>query len=250
MLGCGPRGRPGPGRDFEGEPHGPHRHERWEGGPPGPPPPLPPDPPGPPGRGGRGGRGGRRGWGGGWGGRGGWGQWGGPGDRMERGLLRYLLLDALRDQPKHGYEIIRSIEERTHGLYVPSPGTIYPTLQLLEDQGFVTADREDERRVYRLSETGRTELTTHADVIQAFWARFPDGGSAAGRHEVSFLRDELHDLARTVHSGLHDALRGGDTERVRRVRLALERCKNEIREIVAGGPSPEAPGSAPDVTCV
>ncbi len=169
---------------------------------------------------------------------------------MERGLLRYLVLDALRDAPKHGYEVIKSIEERTHGLYVPSPGTVYPTLQLLEDQGLVAAEHQDDRRVYRLSETGRTELSAHADTVRAFWARFPDGESAAGRHEVSFLRDELHDLARTVHGGLHDALRGGDTARVRLVRLAIERCKNEIRQIIAGGAPPEAPGGAPDVTSV
>src|SRR5262245_37807364 len=70
-----------------------------------------------------------------------WGDWPGgpergPGRRepMERGVLRYLILDALVDGPKHGYEVIKRLEERTEGEYAPSPGTVYPTLQLLEDQ--------------------------------------------------------------------------------------------------------------------
>ena len=67
----------------------------------------------------------------------------GPGrrERMERGVLRYLILDALADGPKHGYEVIKRLEERTHGEYIPSPGTVYPTLQLLGDQGLVRAAR-------------------------------------------------------------------------------------------------------------
>jgi DNA-binding PadR family transcriptional regulator len=159
---------------------------------------------------------------------------------MERGVLRYLLLDALRDGPKHGYEVIKWLEERTHGLYVPSPGTVYPTLQLREDQGLVAADREDERRVYRLTDPGRAELDAHVDVVQSVWARFPDGGAAGTqRHEVGFVEDELRELARTVWAGLHSAARNGDAERVRRVRLVLERAKNEVREIIAGDAPPK-----------
>src|SRR5690348_1385934 len=70
-----------------------------------------------------------------------WGGRGGRGDRMERGMLRFVLLDALRKAPGHGYEIIKAIEERTRGQYVPSPGALYPTLQLLEDLGHVRSNQ-------------------------------------------------------------------------------------------------------------
>src|SRR5436190_4889260 len=221
----GPGGPGGPGAARRG-PFGPGR---WEAGPPGGP--GGPGGPGWRGRGGWPGRGGRGGWGD-PGGRGGPGDWGGRGDRMERGVLRYLLLDALRAGPKHGYEVIKWLEERTHGLYVPSPGTVYPTLQLLADQGFVAADPQDERRVYRLTESGQQELDAHAEAVQAVWARFPDEASAAGRHELGFLRDEVQDLMRTLWSGFRASPGSADAEQVRRVRQALERCKNEIREII------------------
>jgi DNA-binding PadR family transcriptional regulator len=186
----------------------------------------------------------------------------GPGrlrERMERGVLRYLILDALADGPKHGYEVIKQLEERTHGAYAPSPGTVYPTLQLLEDQSLVRAEQADERRVYALTETGRAELAAHAELVAATLGRF--AGHAQPRsdlHEVNFLRDELGDLTRTVGAGLRAALEGGDATSIRRMRLALERCQEEIRAIIAGGggattaeapsaePVPPAAGSAPE----
>jgi DNA-binding PadR family transcriptional regulator len=153
---------------------------------------------------------------------------------MERGALRYLLLDALHAAPLHGYEMIKRLEERSHGLYVPSPGTVYPTLQLLEDQGMVQADDDDGRRVYRLTDAGHKDLEAHAEVVAQTWVRFGgESPSAVSRHEIAFLRDELHNLAQTAREGLHGALRHGDVETVRQVRLALERCKNEIRGLIA-----------------
>jgi len=174
---------------------------------------------------------------------------------MERGVLRYLLLGALSDGPKHGYELIKWLEERSHGLYTPSPGTVYPTLQLMEDQGFVRAESQDERRVYHLTDAGRAELGAHADVVEAVWARF--GGrtpSDASRHEAGFLQDELNDLTQTVWGGLRSAIRQGDDETVRRVRRAIEGCKNEVRDLIArsaagsGSPADAAPDGpdAPD----
>jgi len=87
-------------------------------------------------------------WGGGPGGR------GGPRGRRRRGDVKFVLLALLADGPKHGYELIRSIEER-HGVR-PSAGSIYPTLQLLEDGGFVTSETLDGKRVYTITDDGRT----------------------------------------------------------------------------------------------
>ena len=172
--------------------------------------------------------------------------------RMERGVLRYLLLAALRDGPKHGYELIKWLEGRTHGLYSPSPGTVYPTLQLLEDQGLVRAESQEERRVYHLTDAGRAELEAHAGTVEAVWSRFAgQAPSEASRHEAAFLQDELQDLHRTVWEGLRGAHHAGDGETVRQVRQALERCKNEVREIIAraartsGGGGPAGAGEAP-----
>jgi len=157
---------------------------------------------------------------------------GGPRGRARRGEARYVLLDALRDGPKHGYEIIKALEERSAGRYAPSPGTVYPTMQFLEDQGLVRADQGAERRVYALTEAGRAALEGHAADLTDFWARFAGPAeSDAARPEVGFLRDALDDLARTVWRGIGEQ---DSPETIGRVRQAVEHCRNEVRSLIAG----------------
>lgn len=86
---------------------------------------------------------------------------GGP--RMRRGDTRLALLGALADGPAHGYELIQRLEERTQGRWKPSPGSVYPTLQLLEEQGFVRGEQCDDKRVYSITEAGQTELATRTE---------------------------------------------------------------------------------------
>lgn len=159
--------------------------------------------------------------------------YGGLHGRAKRGEARYVLLDALRDGPKHGYEIIKTLEERSAGRYVSSPGTVYPTMQYLEELGQVRSEQQAERRVYSLTEQGRTDLDAHAEDVDAFWARFASRSTVhTSRHEVGFLQDQLDDLARTAWGGLREAIERGDQQVIRRVRQAVERCQNEIREII------------------
>lgn len=153
----------------------------------------------------------------------------GRGGRARRGEARYILLDALRGGPKHGYEIIKSLEERSGGRYSPSPGTVYPTMQLLQDQGLVRADQDAERRVFSLTEAGLADLDAHVQEIADFWERFAAASSV--RHpEAGFVREELESLARTIRDGLRGS---GDIEKARSIRAVLERSRNEIREILA-----------------
>ena len=157
-------------------------------------------------------------------------------ERMERGALRPVLLDTLRDGPKHGYDMIRSIEERTQGQYAPSPGTVYPTLQYLEDLGQIRVQSEGERRVYAITEAGLAELDAQADRVAAFWSRFtasPD--SEPLRHERRFLEEELDNLGRTVWRGLSGAFDRGDRDLIRRVRKAITDCQEQIRGLIADG---------------
>ena len=165
----------------------------------------------------------------------------GPGDplrfggRARRGEMRYVLMDALRSGPKHGYEIVKALEERSAGQYVPSPGTVYPTMQYLQDEGFVIADQEGDRRVFRLTDAGKAELDAHAADVEGFWARFEAKGVAqASRHEVTFLEEELESLYRTIWGGLAGAIERGDQEMVRRVRQAVERCREDVRNVISG----------------
>src|SRR3954469_24296918 len=77
--------------------------------------------------------------------------------RMRRGDIRTAILAVLVEKPGHGYEIIQAVEERSGGGWRPSAGSIYPTLQLLEDEGLVTSSERDGKRVYEVTEAGRTE---------------------------------------------------------------------------------------------
>jgi len=154
--------------------------------------------------------------------------------RARRGEARYILLDVLRDGPKHGYELIKTLEERSAGRYVPSPGTVYPTLQYLEDQGLVRADQDAERKVYALTDLGKAELVAQAEPIAAFWSRFGGQESRSSRQpEVRFLEEELDHLNRIVWNGLSDAIARGDLTQVRRVREAVESCQSQVRAVLA-----------------
>src|SRR3954452_5839758 len=143
--------------------------------------------------GGRGGRGGRGwgGWGGGEGGEGGaWtGGWARDARRrrmFDSGELRLVLLKLIADQPRHGYDLIRAIEELTGGEYAPSPGVVYPTLTLLQDMGLIEeAAGERPRAPFQITEAGRAYLEENAQESEELIARlkdlkprpYPEGGS-------------------------------------------------------------------------
>lgn len=155
--------------------------------------------------------------------------------RARRGEVRLVLLDLLRDGPKHGYEIIRLLEERSGGQYVPSPGTIYPTLQFLEDAQLIASENEGDRRVYKLTAKGLTKLENHVEAVADFWTRYSQPEFSPGTlHELDFLHHELHELERTVLDGVRALLEGGQAARLRGLRQTLEKAKNQIRDVIAG----------------
>ena len=118
-----------------------------------------------------------------------WGMFGpntpGPGrargpNMYGRGDLKFVLLDLLQERPKHGYEMIKELESRAGGFYTPSAGAVYPTLQLLEDRGWVTSETVEGKKVYSITEAGRAALQERADRPQE---PRPDGGPGFGpRH--------------------------------------------------------------------
>ena len=152
---------------------------------------------------------------------------------MRRGDARYVLLDALREGPKHGYEIIKSLEQRSQGQYAPSPGTVYPTLQLLEDLGLVQADQGSQRRTFQLTEAGQTELLAHDAQVKAFWAQLEQPVlSTATQSELGFLQAELDSLTDTITIGVKQVPASVQAQTVRQIRLTLEQCKAQVRQLV------------------
>src|SRR5215210_5937686 len=95
----------------------------------------------------------------------------GRGRVFGKGDLKYVILDLLKERPAHGYELIRALEERFRGFYSPSPGSVYPTLQLLEDLGHVTVVQRDGKKVYTITEQGREFLEEHRGSVEEIWGR-------------------------------------------------------------------------------
>ena len=122
------------------------------------------------------------------------------------GELRLVLLKLVADEPRHGYELIKAIEELTEGAYAPSPGTIYPTLSLLEDEGAIAPAPGDEtRKAYQATDAGRSELAERADEVTALFERL----SGHGTHRRAYATPEMFRAVGNLASVLKNRARSG-----------------------------------------
>ena len=113
-------------------------------------------------------------------GRGRGGRGGRIGRFLEHGDLRFIVLALIAEQPRHGYELIKELEDRTGGAYRPSPGVIYPTLSLLEDEGFIApATAETTRKLYEATDAGREALAANQAGVDAVFARMAEAAEGA-----------------------------------------------------------------------
>ncbi|HET6971965.1 MAG TPA: PadR family transcriptional regulator [Phenylobacterium sp.] len=100
---------------------------------------------------------------------------------FEHGDLRFVILALLEEQPRHGYELIKELEERTGGAYRPSAGVIYPTLALLEDEGLIRpAGGETGRKLFELTPEGKAELDKNRTGVEAVFGRMEEAAQSAG----------------------------------------------------------------------
>ncbi len=126
------------------------------------------------------------------------------------GELRLVLLKLVSDEPRHGYELIKAIEELTEGSYSPSPGTIYPTLSLLEDEGAIAPAAGDEtRKAYAATEAGQAELEDRAEEVKALFERL----SGHGEHRRAFATPEMFRALGNLASVLRNRARSGKLNR-------------------------------------
>jgi len=155
---------------------------------------------------------------------------GGPGLRsFERGGIKFAILGMLKDKPRHGYDIIREMEERSGGFYSPSPGAVYPTLQALEDRDLVTSTTEEGKKVYSLTEAGLAFLEEHKERARHHhdrWeAQWGSGPRSENREAMSDIRDTLGEIGRIVRRG------AGDPDRLKEIGAVLEEAAARIKDI-------------------
>ena len=166
-------------------------------------------------------------------GRGPWGVRGRLRDRVfGRGDLKYVVLDLLRDRPRHGYDIIRELEERSGGFYTPSAGVVYPTLQMLEDMGAVTSEQQEGRKVYTITDDGRKILEERKDVIDDITDRVRDWVHKGSRSELQMAMREMGDLMALL--GRESAQLWNNPEKLRAVRSVIAKTREELQGILQG----------------
>ncbi len=183
------------------------------------------------------------------GGRGGRGGFGGGAFRVGKmladGDLRVVVLALLLDGPRHGYDIIKALEEKSSGIYSPSPGVVYPTLTYLEEAGYVTAVSEGNKKVYAISDAGRLHLAANrelADMVlesiekfgrkmaqaRAWWEGDRKGGPRQDR-DIPGVIDEVNDARRDLKEAIAGKLEDAADEVQRRVAKALRDAAKAIR---------------------
>jgi DNA-binding PadR family transcriptional regulator len=160
-------------------------------------------------------------------------QGGGRGGRFgrffEHGDLRYVLLGLIAEQPRHGYELIKAIEERFGGLYSPSPGVIYPTLTLLEELGYIRAEAaEGSRKQFTVTPEGTEFLATNRAVVDQIFARMAEVTRAYGGGPAPEIRRALRNLeaALTIRLGRGPLA----ADEVRAVTTILDRAAGEVEQ--------------------
>lgn len=135
------------------------------------------------------------------------GERGGPRGRrrmFDGGELRLVLLKLVEDQPRHGYDLIRAIEERTGGAYAPSPGVVYPTLTMLEDMGHIEEQKaEGARKLFAITEAGRTHLTEKAEEVAELIARLEALGQQSRASDASPVRRAIRNLRMVLQGRLN-----------------------------------------------
>ena len=147
---------------------------------------------------------------------------------FESGEVKFVILRLLKEKPRHGYEIIKALEEKMGGYYTPSAGTVYPTLQLLEDEGYVRVVEEEGKKVYHVTPEGERYLEEHRDLLDEILDRVREtvrGFTGGGIGEVQGAFAQL--AAVTFRKAWR---RGPDDPVLKRVAEILRKTAAEIEE--------------------
>ncbi len=149
----------------------------------------------------------------------------GPGSRAGRGDIRAAILALLGESPMHGYQIMGELSDRSGGVWRPSPGSVYPTLQLLQDEGLVSStESEGGRRIFKLTDDGRTAV--EALETPAPWEAVAD--------ETESSAVELRDLVFQVMAAARQVVHAGDADHLVQAKDVLTETRQRLYRILAG----------------
>jgi len=158
--------------------------------------------------------------------------------RASRGDVRAAVLALLAEEPQHGYAVIGQLAERSGGLWRPSPGSIYPVLAQLEEDGLVTSDTTEGRKVFALTDAGRTYVAEHGDELAEPWT------PAQTRHRDRAVT--LFEAVRSLGSATKEVARNGSDAQVEQARVVLDEARRSLYRILAQEPAETPESEAPD----
>jgi DNA-binding PadR family transcriptional regulator len=152
----------------------------------------------------------------------------GAAPKVRKGDVRAAALALLAEGPRNGYQIIQEITERSHGIWRPSPGSVYPALQQLEDEGLVRAEEDGGRRTYRLTDHGRAHVADNREALTEPWAAVADS--------VTEEMVDLRSLFGQVGMALRQVAEAGTPAQHDRARRILAETRRSLYRLLAEDP--------------
>lgn len=151
---------------------------------------------------------------------------------LERGDLKFVILRLISDKPMHGYEVMQALEEESGGGYKPSPGSVYPTLQMLEDEGLLRCREEEGKKVYEITQEGEAYLEENEDLVEKIFDRV---GAFANGFFGKDTRELTAAFSRLAQSCFEGTFSGRlDSQAIKRMAEILDRARGEIEEVMRG----------------
>jgi DNA-binding PadR family transcriptional regulator len=145
--------------------------------------------------------------------------------RARRGDVRAAILALLAEQPRNGYQIMQELEQRSRGMWRPSPGSVYPALQQLQDEGLIRDEAEGGGRTYHLTDAGREYVKAHPDEVRAPWEEASEEDEESGRELLGTLRD--------MAVAIWQISRTGTASQQAEARKVLEETRRALYRILA-----------------
>ena len=143
------------------------------------------------------------------------------------GDLRYVILQLISEKPSHGYEIIKSIEERLGGTYAPSPGVVYPMLTMLEEMGHASVVQEGSRKLYAITEEGKKALAENQAMVDALFARMDHTRNEYARQRPLQIERAVENLRMTLRMKLGSLT----TEQINQVTDIIDAAAKQVERV-------------------
>ncbi|MCY0883236.1 MAG: PadR family transcriptional regulator [Acidianus infernus] len=140
-------------------------------------------------------------------------------ERLRKGTLKLLILEALNDKPMHAYEIIKSIEKKFHGIYKPSPGSLYPVLKQLIENGMVTVEEKDDKKIYIITDKGKEAFNKMKTEMKNVFTK---------NNQYRKLVNQLFEIGLIIYN-FRDKLSEEDYEKINNI---INGCKSEIEDLL------------------